>query len=810
MNNDNDLQAWYQHAEQAGYVFPAITPMLKATNQTGWQGGRAGGTTLKSIEFLQSQYKLLRLSGIKSALKRGRNVGVGIHRSMINLIIIEPDDNVATAWLEQLKFPLTLSWVTPRGGIARLYKLPDGHKAGALVEGTAKHLTIGGKPMGELGIRHLGSYQVGPGSQIGKKAYDGKDVNEMPKGEPPWHYTIHTTMPVTTLGETHVGLLEEATLKHSTVSAAGKTTGAPIAAPIGERDNKLYQWIQFLVFHEREFTFESIRTAVHALNTTKYVEIPLERHQIDYKVDRAIAAVQHNSGFEPLSTDATDEERQIYNDEIKEYFEERRRVTLIPRQTDQIQQLEDQIKARGFSMRMNVRNYTVEAYIERLNNNSVWNDRRYKNVWFNVGKPGTQPLFHYDIVNHTEITPTPNVTDKRQGLMKFNRPHSEKDFQYMLGGVAVKNCHDPFLDEVFIPAIAETAVDHAEAIGKKVKFPQVQEAVKEIVEQINYEGRHKKAIVKPRQLIYENGKAVFKLRDNFLDEDSSDAREDSVIDNFFGHCFDINFGSQSERAERLNASIISSRTIHRGIALRTIIPGCKHEVRTTLIGDGGFGKTEVILRLLGEQRWTSSGAELFKGSQKMLESLGECVILFVDEIGGYTRDKYDQWKRISSEPTDRFRWPYARKPETMQRRFITLSASNKPQPLPHAQKGIVGDYRREIILDIKSKHGSMVKSAKHAVKHTLQTAKRRMFEGFLDAIAGLPNYIPAHYEQEQERRNMRFCRDYTQAGETLTDPDYAPQHRPKNAWHSGIDRGVGKDGKPFWTKLKDPKDGNLL
>ena len=767
--NSDTLQRWYRHALDAGFVALTVKTMTKEPIKRGWQGGRKGlaDEHIKPVSELLHNFTLLKMPSIIRRLATGRNVGVGIHRHSPNLLIIEADNKQAELWITHCGFPSTLTWATARGGLARLYRLSEGHAVAPLKESQAEMIKVGGEFMGELGMRHLGSYQVGPGSRVGKEAYisaGGKITKQFPEGDPPWFYKVHTIEPVALLEGKLVELLEEASKKRQNVTVRKTSRTPKCAAKIGDRDNKIYGWIMQLVYHPEGFTYDSIRRAAHELNESLHMELPMDREVIDYKVDRACEEMTDSVG--------------------------RREVVLVKRDVYALASLRNRLEARGFETRINIRNYNVEGRLTRPSVNPEWQDRRYEGRWFNIFGQCEESKFRSDVLDYTTLTPQPK-TGKQAATLAFDRPTKGRDtFNDDIMGVASGNIYDPFMHDAFVPAIVSNMVIEGAKRDMVIDDAQAKDALLEVISEIEHETCDNHMLVKGRKLVYgEDGRVRFEALPQVLKETSIEPRVGSVVDAFFHDCFCLDYGEDDEQQERSRAAIVLSRAVHRGIALRTIIPGCKHELRGILTGGGGFGKTEFLQKFLGSNRWVSSSAEISRGAQKLLESLGECVLLVIDEVGAMTRDGYDEWKRISSMPQDTFRWPYARRSDTMQRRFVTMSASNLPQPLPYPRANISGDFRREIVVDVRAKHPSREQSATHTINHVLATVQRRIYEGFIDAIAGLPNYIPSCYEDEQERRNFRFCKGGVEVTEEFLEGQVV---RPKG------DRGNERwGGRPF-------------
>lgn len=207
----------YQHLLAVGFDLLPLWRGMKCTPPTGWNKTATEmkeiQTKLEEAEDKESKdYMKLKKWFDKAKAERptvirdpheasarirnGGNVAAGIPNDQLNTCLTETDGLKAEKGIKGLELPETTSWATARGGVVRVWNLPEGHGLTPKTEGDGDD---------DYGIRMAGSYQVASGSALQAKAYGKK---KPPEGKPPWYYRPLNDKPVATLTMEQVEILK--------------------------------------------------------------------------------------------------------------------------------------------------------------------------------------------------------------------------------------------------------------------------------------------------------------------------------------------------------------------------------------------------------------------------------------------------------------------------------------------------------------------------------------------------------------------------------------------------------------------------
>lgn len=114
-------------------------------------------------------------------------------------------------------------------------------------------------------------------------------------------------------------------------------------------------------------------------------------------------------------------------------------------------------------------------------------------------------------------------------------------------------------------------------------------------------------------------------------------------------------------------------------AIRRQFMPTKHEIVPILISTQGIGKGQALKYTAGQDQWYIESSESVSDLKPFLDSIRGSVIVELSESKQLLSDNNEALKSFISKTSDRFRKPYARNEEDVQRRFVLIATSNKTQ-----------------------------------------------------------------------------------------------------------------------------------
>lgn len=123
-----------------------------------------------------------------------------------------------------------------------------------------------------------------------------------------------------------------------------------------------------------------------------------------------------------------------------------------------------------------------------------------------------------------------------------------------------------------------------------------------------------------------------------------------------------------------------------GMVRRLVHPGCVFDHVLVLVGPQGVGKTS-LFRIIGGKWYTSYSGGLDNKDFQLLFS--GAIIIDLDEGVTMYKSESIKMKSIISQTVDKYRAPYAQRPEEHKRRFVFSMSTNDMAPL----KDVTGNRR---------------------------------------------------------------------------------------------------------------------
>lgn len=150
--------------------------------------------------------------------------------------------------------------------------------------------------------------------------------------------------------------------------------------------------------------------------------------------------------------------------------------------------------------------------------------------------------------------------------------------------------------------------------------------------------------------------------------------------------------------------------------------GFKWDIATILQGEPGIGKTSFWENLFepGNEFFVSD-VQLVKDNKQLMDNLIGCVMADFSEYETVTRFMINPLKSFLSNLVDVYREPYAKKKQSIIRRFVTVGTTNNKQCIPDDE----GLKRRINVVEVLAKLKDPMESGRHVI-NTMKIRGREM------------------------------------------------------------------------------------